>query len=72
VQHLQYREEHAVMDKLSYSVDEAADLVGICRSRLYEEIRKKKLTALKSGKRTLITAAEIQRWLSALPVIGAK
>lgn len=55
-------------DKLAFSPDEAALQTGICRSRIYTEIKSGKLEARKFGQRTLITAKALTDWLEALPV----
>ena len=51
---------------LAYSPREAANLCGIGLTKLYSEISNGKLRKLKAGRRTLITAAAIQDWLTAL------
>ena len=53
--------------KLSYSIVEAAQITGICRSRLYEEIGIGKLRMVKCGRRSAILAADLQHWLNSLP-----
>jgi len=55
------------MDKLAFSILELCRSVGIGRTTAYEEIRSGRLKVIKVGKRTLITAEELQRWLESLP-----
>ena len=43
---------------------------GVSRSRLYELIRDKHITAAKNGSRTLIPVVEAERWLASLPRLG--
>jgi excisionase family DNA binding protein len=50
-------------EKLALSVVEAAQAVGICRSKLYEEIEQGKLESLKVGGRRLVRVSALQRWL---------
>ena len=50
-----------------YSVDAAAQRVGICRDGIYSAIREKRLKAKKYGRRTLITEADLQAFLNELP-----
>lgn len=45
--------------------------LGISRSLLYKEIREGRIKALKAGKRTLVSLAEQERWLNALPTVAA-
>lgn len=53
--------------KAAYTIDEAAVQSGICRVKLYSEIRSGRLVARKCGTRTLILAADLEEWLSNLP-----
>lgn len=55
------------MQKLALSIEEFCDAVGIGRTRAYEEIRLGRLKVSKSGRRSLIPAEEIHRWLATLP-----
>ena len=58
--------------RLSYSVQEAAEVTGVGRSLLYEEIAAGHLVARKVGsKRTVILAADLEAWLNALPIAEA-
>lgn len=61
-------EENTQEKPVAYSLNEAAKLIGIGKTRLYEEIGSKRLRAVKVGKRTLILSSDIQAWLSSLPV----
>jgi excisionase family DNA binding protein len=54
--------------KLAFTPSEAATAAGIGRTYLFEEIRNRRLVARKAGRRTLIEADELQRWLKSLPV----
>jgi hypothetical protein len=55
---------------LAYRVDKAGDAVGVSRTRIFEAIRNKELTARKAGRATIIETPELQRWLSSLPTRG--
>lgn len=55
-----------LFSKLNYSVNETIALVGICRTKLYEEIGAGRLKIIKCGRRTLVPAASIQQWMNAL------
>lgn len=54
------------MNALSYTIDEAAKITGLGRTRLYEELNSGRLAGVKAGRRTLIPHANIQKWLEAL------
>jgi excisionase family DNA binding protein len=56
--------------KRAMSVDEAAKVIGVGRTILFAEIRSGRLTARKCGRRTLITADDLDAWLQALPTAG--
>ncbi len=57
---------------LAYSIPEAVAVSGISRSRLYLEIKAGRLRAVKSGKRTLITADDLRAFIATLPTFGTK
>jgi excisionase family DNA binding protein len=54
-------------ERLAYGVAEAARAAGIGRSTLYEALASGELSARKLGRRTLIPADELRRFLAALP-----
>ena len=59
--------------RIFYSVHEAAKAAGIGLTKLREEIRAKRLIARKLGRRTLISAEDLNAWASNLPQIeGAR
>ncbi len=49
--------------RLAYGIEDAADAVGLSRSRLYELIAAGEIGACKVGKRTIIPAAELTAFL---------
>lgn len=55
--------------RLAYSVDEAARVAGIGRTKMFAEIRQRKITAKKVGRRTVISVADLNAWLNSLPSI---
>jgi excisionase family DNA binding protein len=50
-------------------VNEACTALSVSRSKLYEELQSGRLTARKSGARTLIPVASIDAWLNDLPTL---
>jgi excisionase family DNA binding protein len=58
--------------KYSYTVPEVLRITGIGRTTLYAEISADRLRAVKLGRRTLILAEDLQRWLAALPCISSE
>ena len=54
-------------EKLSYTIEEAAKVTGIGRSRLYVEIGKRRLRMVKCGRRSTILYDDLRAWLASLP-----
>ena len=59
-------------EPFAVSISEAVRLSGIGRSSLYQAIRRGELSIRKSGRRSLILVADLQRWLSELPTGEAR
>lgn len=55
---------------LSYTTAQAAAATGRSVTRIKKAIREGELTAVKDGRATLITRAELERWLGAMRTIG--
>jgi excisionase family DNA binding protein len=55
--------------KLAYTVDEAAFRAGLGRDAIYDAVREGKLEAKKKGRRTLVTADALRRYLENLPAL---
>lgn len=55
------------VDKLAFSIDEAAVRANIGRDGIYQAIREKRLDAKKAGRRTLIPADALRRFIENLP-----
>lgn len=51
------------MDKIVYSVQEVAELLGISRSHAYEMVKEKKLPILDLGKRKVIPKTFLDEWI---------
>ena len=50
-------------EKLVLSVPEAAEVLGISKSKMYEIVRIKGFPAIRVGKRVLINAKRLEDWL---------
>jgi excisionase family DNA binding protein len=55
-------------ERKAYSPDEAAELYGVGRSFIYEQIASGQLMAKKAGTRTLIKASVLEIWFDLLPL----
>jgi excisionase family DNA binding protein len=51
-------------DKLVYSVEEAAELLGISRSLAYEAVHRGEIPSMRIGRRILVPKAALERYLS--------
>jgi excisionase family DNA binding protein len=56
-------ETSAPAERLAYSVDEAAQLTGLSRDLLYDEMRRGNLDYLKIGRRRLIARQHLEQFL---------
>ena len=52
------------MEKLVYSIQEAADLLGISRSYAYELVRNGTIPALELGRKRVIPKEKFVAWLN--------
>jgi excisionase family DNA binding protein len=55
------------VDRLAYSVKEAAEATGLSRDLLYDEMRAGRLAYLKVGRRRIITRQQLQAFLTQGP-----
>jgi excisionase family DNA binding protein len=57
---------------LAYTVSEACSIARAGRTALYQAIARGQLRAIKRGRRTLVLAEDLSRWLEGHPVMKAK
>lgn len=55
--------EHAARPRLTYTPEEACQVLGVSRAFFYERIRPE-LRVIRRGKLVLIPVRELERWLS--------
>lgn len=55
----------APLQRMALGIDEAAAVVGVGRSKIYESISAGELKSLKVGGRRLILPVDLSRWLEA-------
>jgi excisionase family DNA binding protein len=55
---------------IAYRIANAVAISGCSRTRLYKAIQAGELQAFKAGRQTIITDAELRRWLASFPTIG--
>lgn len=56
-----------VEDRLVYTVEEAATLLGISRSFAYEAVQKGDIPSMRIGRRILVPKAALERFLATIP-----
>jgi hypothetical protein len=56
-------------EKLAYPLIDFCEAVGIGRTHAYEQIAQGRLVAVKIGKKTMVTAAEAERFIASLPAM---
>lgn len=49
--------------KLTYTVPEAAKMLGVSTSKMYEVVRAKGFPTIKIGGRLLVSAKGLERWI---------
>jgi excisionase family DNA binding protein len=59
-------------DRAAFSVAEVISRTGLGRDKVYGLIRDGQLVARKVGRRTLVVSSDLEKFLTSLPVIGAK
>ncbi len=55
-----------------HSIPEACELARTGRTSIYQAINAGELVAHKRGRRTLVFASDLQKWLNSLPQIAVK
>ena len=58
------------MDRIAYSLPEAARIAGVSRTRIFEAVRKPELTIRKAGRASIVTHDDLVAWLKSLPIRG--
>ena len=55
-------------ERMNWKIKDLATNSGVCRTKIFAEIKAGRLQAVKCGKSTLIPVAAAQEWLRSLPV----
>jgi len=61
----------APCERMAYRVKEAAEVLAISRSRLYELVSAGEIQVLKDGARTLVRRSELEAYLDRLEAIAS-
>jgi excisionase family DNA binding protein len=62
----------SITPSFAFTVKEACAAIRTCRTTLYELIRSGELRAVKRGRRTLILAGDLERYIARLPALHDK
>ena len=54
-----------VMEKIAVSVQEAAEMLGMCPKTVYQLTRRADFPAFKTGNRTIISVEGLREWVKA-------
>ena len=60
-----------LLERRAYTIEEAVEVSRVGRSSIYEVIKKGELRAVKRGRRTLILADDLERFLNGLKPMEA-
>jgi hypothetical protein len=55
---------------IAYPIETVPEITGIPRTKIFEAVRTKTLTARKIGRSTIIERVELERFIKALPIKG--
>jgi hypothetical protein len=58
------------MDRIAYTLPEAARIAGVSRTRIFDAARRRELTIRKAGRSSIVTHDDILAWIRSLPVKG--
>ena len=59
---------HETVDSIALSVEKACELCSLGRTKFYELLKSKTITARKVGRRTIVLRSELEKALESLPV----
>ena len=57
---------HLLGSPLAYAIRDVPAVTGMARTRVFQAIKNKELTARKAGRATIIEADELRRWIKSL------
>jgi excisionase family DNA binding protein len=58
------------MDRIAYTLPEAARTAGVSRTRIFDAVRRGELTIRKVGRSSIVTHDDLLAWINSLPVKG--
>jgi hypothetical protein len=64
---MQIQETSVPFTPIAVAIENAPQVVGVSRTRIFEAIRNSELSARKAGRSTIIEIDELKRWVKSLP-----
>ena len=58
-----------MFEPIAYDIPTVIEMTGIGRTTIFGEIRDGKLVARKIGRRTVLMATDVRKWLEATPTV---
>ena len=62
--------ERSAASPIAVAIEDAPQIIGVSRTRVFQAVRNKELTIRKAGKSSIIELAELRRWVASLPTKG--
>jgi excisionase family DNA binding protein len=62
--------DRSAASPIAVAIEDAPQAVGVSRTRIFQAIRDKEITARKAGRSTVIEFEELKRWVRSLPARG--
>ncbi len=59
------------VERAAFTIDETVVMTGVGRDLIYEAIKNGRLVARKLGRRTIIPADALEKFIAHLPLVGA-
>jgi excisionase family DNA binding protein len=60
------------LDRRAFTIKQVCEMTGFCAATIYKHIRAQRLIARKAGRKTIVLAADLDRFLEGLPVLDLK
>lgn len=58
------------VEPLAVPIERTPAMAGVSRTKIFEAVAAKELTARKAGRSTIIEISELRRWIRSLPTRG--
>jgi hypothetical protein len=55
---------------IAYPIEDVPEITGVPRTKVFQAVRERKLSARKVGRSTIITHDDLITWINSLPIKG--